>query len=73
MKKTNYNLKNVTPEEMNCMLGACPGIYREGDNYLIIGVRVSEEGLQKLGVEEKVGDGEVAILVPKKLIDEKKK
>jgi len=84
--KNNYNLKDVTPEDMKCVAvscpaiyevtpkdmkcvaGPCPGIYTKEGNYLIIGEQVDPK---EVGLEKKVGEGEVLIKVPKKLIDEK--
>ena len=80
-----YNLIDRTPKEMQCCVGACPAIYEltpkenqcviggcpsvfgdETDNYYIIGKVVDAKSL---GLEKKVGKGEVLIKVPKELID----
>lgn len=57
-----------TPEDMRCAVGACNGIYTKEGKYLIIGKQIDPK---KVGLEKKVGEGEVLIEVPKKLIDEK--
>jgi len=60
----------VTPKNMQCAAYACPQIHEGEDNYLIVGKQVNPS---KVGLEGKVGKGEVLIEVPKKLIDEKEK
>jgi len=64
----------ITPKDMRCVVGACNKIYNneEKSEYLIIGTQVNPKNLPKdFGLEGKVGEGEVLISVPKKLIDEK--
>lgn len=61
---------DLTPEEMNCGVGFCPRIYNSKENYLIIGTKVNPADF---GLEKKVGENEVLIEVPKKLIDKMKK
>ena len=66
-----YNLIDRTPKEMQCCGGACPSVFGdEIDNYYIIGKVVDAKSL---GLEKKVGDGEVLIKVPKELIDNLKR
>lgn len=65
------NIKNITPEEM-CVILNCPQIYeaRSGscqDVYLIAGKAVDPK---EVGLEKKVGEGEILIEIPKKLLDE---
>ncbi len=68
MKKP-YSLEDITPREMICSpFPGCPSIYKDKDCYLIIGEKVDPS---KVGLEGKVGEDEVLIKVPKKLIDEK--
>jgi len=62
------SIYEITPEDMRCGIAACSGIYEEKGNYLIIGTKVSPKDF---GLEKKVGEGEILIEVPKKLIDEK--
>ena len=62
------SIYEITPENMKCIAGACSGIYEDKGTYLIIGEQVDPK---KVGLEKKVGEGEVLIKVPKKLIDEK--
>jgi len=64
----------ITPKDMRCIAAACNKIYNneEKPEYLIIGTQVNPKNLPKdFGLEGKVGEGEVLISVPKKLIDEK--
>ena len=81
--KNKYKLRELTPENMSCavfncpaiyevetecVIGGCPTIKEHGDSYLIAGQKVNPKDF---GLEGKVGDNEVLIKVPKKLIDEK--
>lgn len=62
------SIYEITPKEMKCLVGACSRIYKDKGNYLIICKKVDPK---KVGLEKKVGEGEILIEVPKKLIDEK--
>ena len=59
-----------TPKDMICVLGACDSIHASESSYLIVGKNVNPA---KFNLQHKVGEGEVMIEVPKKLIDEKEK
>ena len=61
-----YEVKEKTQEELKCAAGICPGIYESKGNYLIIGTKVNPADF---GLEKKVGENEVLVQVPKKLID----
>ena len=61
-----YDAKELTPKEMKCTVVTCPGIYGSKGNYLIIGTKVNPADF---GLEKKVGENEVLVQVPKKLID----
>ena len=64
----------VTPKDMKCVVGPCPGIHKTEDSYLIIGEQVNPEEIvleNGKSLAEKVGPGEVLIRVSKKLIDDK--
>jgi hypothetical protein len=67
------SIYEVTPKKRMCVGGACNGIYDKQERYYIIGNKVGSEELKELGLEKKVGKGEVMIKVDKKLIDEKQK
>lgn len=62
------SIYELTSEDMKCAVGPCPGIYENKETYLIIGEQVDPK---EVGLEKKVGEGEVLIKVPKKLIDKK--
>ncbi len=72
MKNKYTNLKEVTPQEMYCIVGSCPAIYKttiEGrDVYLAIGKQIAPS---EAGLEEKIGPDEVLVEVPRELIDNK--
>jgi len=63
--ESKYRLREVNSKNMRCVIGACPAIYVEEDNYFIIGkwVDPAEAGTKK--VEE-----EVLIRVSRELIDD---
>jgi len=63
-----YKAKDVTPKDMKCVFDVCPSIHETSDSYLIVGKKISPADV---GLEEKVGKGEVLIEVPRKLIDDK--
>ncbi|OIO41207.1 hypothetical protein COU56_00065 [Candidatus Pacearchaeota archaeon CG10_big_fil_rev_8_21_14_0_10_31_9] len=83
-----YNIREITPEGLRCIIGGCPAIYEvtpkamqsimggcnsvyeEGEHYLIIGERVEPS---EFGLAGKVGEGEVLVQVPKRLIDDRGK
>jgi len=61
-----YELKKA------CFGGTCPSIHadKEDDNmYYVIGTVLSGEKVEKLGLAGKVGKGEVAMAVPKSLLE----
>lgn len=61
----------LTPEENQCLITACPSVFGdEKDNYYIVGKVVDAKSL---GLEKRVGEGEVLIKVPKELIDNLKR
>ncbi len=62
--------EGVTPKNIQCATVACPQIHKGNDGYLIIGEQVNPSDV---GLEGKVGKGEVLIRVPKALIDKKEK
>jgi len=59
----------ITPENQQCGVGACPSIHNFKDHYLIIGEKVNPK---LVGLENKVGEGEVLIKIKKEIIDNKK-
>ncbi len=66
------NLREVSPKEMQCGIGACPSAYeatREGrEIYLIVGTQVNPS---EAGLENKVGEGEALVEIPRVLIGKK--
>ena len=66
MESERYQLRDITPKEMSCVVGACPRIYKTNRNtYVIIGKFVNPEDA---GLEKKVGEGESLIEIPKGLL-----
>ncbi|MEA3329307.1 MAG: hypothetical protein U9Q06_01030 [Nanoarchaeota archaeon] len=74
MESKYTNLREVTPQEMMCLIGSCPSAYettREGKEvYLIIGKQINP---LDVGLEKKVGDGEALVEIPRALIDDREK
>ena len=77
------NIRNITPESMGCaVLMSCPAIYKVEteecilaagcEYYAIVGPIISPKELKKLGLEEKVGPKEGAVLVDARIIDDRK-
>lgn len=66
-----YELEEITPESvrsMQCMLGSCSSIYEDKEGkevYIIIGKKLDPKAV---GLEKKVGEGEVLIEIPKGLL-----
>jgi len=58
----------VTPKNSRCVIGACPSIHELKDDYLIIGEQINPS---TVGLEEKVGEGEILIKIKKEIIDNK--
>ena len=53
-----------------CGLGACPTVVDTGsDTYIVIGKHLDVDKLPP-AVREKVGEGETAVEIPKRLIDD---
>ena len=71
---TYEGVRETTPEEMNCIIGGCPSTYeatQKGNKvYLIVGRQINPSDV---GLEKKVGEGEVLIEIPRALIDNKGK
>ena len=67
-------LRELTTKNSMCIVGSCPPSYeaiREGKEvYLIVGTLVNPS---KAGLEDKVGEGEALIEVPREIIDNKEK
>ena len=68
MKKKNMSLKNITPKSMSCAALGCPSIYEaKDDSYVIIGSLASKSLIKEL--RNAISEGEVAIKVPKRLME----
>ena len=85
---SKYQLREVTPEVMRCVLIGCPAIYEANSSEArdcVVGAcpDIQARGNVYLiigkqlnpkdaGLEKKVGEGEVLIEVPRELIDNRK-
>jgi hypothetical protein len=61
-------LKDITPPTLQCKTckPCCPALFEtEQGDYMLIG---SLEDAQKLGIADRVGEGEVVIRVPRALL-----
>jgi hypothetical protein len=71
MKKIKYKIKDITPKEHRCVIGACPTIVETNNNsYIIIGDVVDQKTLEKLNLSQKIGTNEIAIEIPKSLLND---
>jgi len=61
-------LKEITSKKYSCVIGACPAIFENKNNYLIIGKKLDAN---KFNLGNRVGSGEVLVEIPKKIIDKK--
>jgi len=61
-------MEEVTPKAMRCIIGSCPQIHQTEESYFVVGEKVDPA---EVGLSGKVGESEVLIKVPKKLIDDK--
>ena len=60
-------IRELTPKEMYCGVGACPAIFETDENsYVLIGKKIDAD---KLGIGKRVADDEVVVEVPRRLID----
>lgn len=63
----SQKLVDLTPAEFRCDVGTtCPGIFKSGDKYLIIGKSVRFENYPE--VAARVGEGEILIEVSDRLL-----
>ncbi|MFW6156998.1 MAG: hypothetical protein ACOC7J_06745, partial [Armatimonadota bacterium] len=60
-------LKDITPERFRCgpSISACPAIYEEGENYVVVGADVSRSHAASAGSQF-----EAAVRVSREMIDE---
>ena len=69
MKEKIKITKDLTPKEMQCVIGGCPAIFETNKgSYAVIGRVINAKSL---GVKDRVGKDEILIEVPKGLIDNK--
>lgn len=69
-KKQKIKLAEITPDSMHCGIGACPAIYKTShETYILIGVKLKAQHAKEL-LQGKIGVGEAAIEIPKRLIDD---
>lgn len=73
MKKIRKNKLTVvekTPIEYQCLACACPSVFETNKGtYIIIGKKLKMEEITQ-EVKNKIGEGEIAVEIPKGLIDE---
>ena len=63
-------IKDMTPTSFQCVVGACPSFFETDKNtYILVGVQIHKSEIKNLGIESRVGGNEVAIEIPKELID----
>ncbi len=63
-------IREITPKEMDCILASCPAIFKTNkESYVLIGKKIEAE---EIGISKRVGKDEIAIEIPKNLIDKMK-
>jgi len=64
------SIKDITPKEFKCIVGACPGIFETDRNtYILIGVELKKDQLRHLGLQGRVGNDETVIEIPKDILN----
>lgn len=58
-------IKEITPKHLKCGVGLCPAVYESNDNYIIIGRCLSENQARALGISNRIGKNEKAIIINK--------
>ncbi len=69
-RKKKMTTVEITPAAFSCVWTACPSIFEtDKGTYIIVGKKLNlKEASQE--VKNKIGDGELAVEVPKGLLDE---
>lgn len=60
-------LKDITPKQFSCTFAACPALYQtnEGD-FVIVGKKADA---QELGIADKVGKDQEAVIMDKEMLE----
>ena len=70
MEKKLEVMEELTPEPLQCGVGACPAIFKTNrETYALIGKKLDPKEMK---VDKRVGKDEVLIEIPKELIDNKR-
>ena len=70
MNKDKYKIKDITPKKHRCVIGACPTIVEtDKSSYIIIGKILKSEIINDLELSQKIGKDEIAIEIPKSLLE----
>lgn len=64
--KREIKLKEVTPKQFKCGIGACPAIFKTGNKFIIIGKVVNDEMNRRL--KKRIGKDDAGIEIPKELL-----
>ena len=69
-RKNKLTIVEKTPAEFHCVIGTCPSVFEtDRGTYIIVGKKLNlKEVTQE--VKNKIGDGEIAVEIPKGLLDE---
>lgn len=70
IKISSKKIKEVTPLQLGCVVGACPSIFKtEHGTYLIVGkTNIDPDSFKR--VQKKIGKNETVIEIPAELIDQ---
>lgn len=67
------NLIEITPKAMECLMGACPAIFKTNkESFILIGKKLTEAEVKK-ALKGRIGKNEIAIEIPKGLLSELRK
>ena len=70
IRKNKVTTVEKTPAGFYCVVATCPSIFEtDKGTYIIVGKKLSSKEVSQ-EVKNKIGDGEIAVEIPKGLLDE---
>ena len=69
-RKNKMTTVEITPAAFSCVLTACPSIFKtDKGTYIIVGKKLDLKEVAR-EVQDKIGDGEIGVEIPKGLLDD---
>lgn len=68
--KKDEKFVEITPKEHYCGLGACPSVFKNDKNEIVVVGKFCQKDDLPENIINKVGEGESAVVVPAGLIEE---